>query len=888
MATNVGVGYTPGSSVGSGNSKVSGAVSTTPSTGKSSQTSNGSNQINAETKYNVDTSGININSGSPFVQQLLSASNYINGNINNSAGLQSALKTLAAQTYANKTGATTSNNTSLGNNYLEVDAKTGKGSGPLQSSNTALYDALAKQDGLTGIVGNLYANKLNPVTKSSQTQALSDSAATTKDKVTQWSQDAKNAAQVLAAAGITDNASLNAALAQMGLGPVNAHIDYTPLDRSQYNFDNVSPSVKAGLQELATALQNGASTENLWTWDREGVAPDNGKQVKSPTSVVDNGNGGGNNGQNGGGSGGGGGYSSYSSLLSQLAGGTGLGGLGGGTATPYSYISQSAGANPEAAAAYAQLLKNAGYDLNQPLSDIALPNRIALPEEVALPENFNFAEAYNNIPEVQIGRVDRVDTHPEEEMLGQIADLQSQQAILSADNTVNNGITELQRVMQNAQDQYQAQQNQIAMDEARAKDNQVLYNEARGDRGGIGQAQYDTIQNTAATNRLTVQKEQTQLATDTARQIADLRSQGEFEKANQLLSISQKYLSELMDLYQWAKETNVSIDEFNLQVAQWEENFKLSLVGAELDAEAFNLNVANARIDQENNRFNAAFNQENALFDARLNAAKLQNDEALARLNAQLNAANATGTFANGTPTYAATQDAIANQLKERSMLADIGTALIKAGIQPSNAILEAMGMGGTATGAEGGALAGTALSGMDATSVLRAMGIGNAGLAGISALGYTPESFLAEALGEGTGTGTVAGLPALGSTTTQTTQATPSYTDSDIAAILDQLINSTPNTQSNVAAYTQPTQTTQTQMAASTVTPTLMDYYNAGQILKGNGSSPVATTAALASGFDATGESLLRAAGIGNDGLAGLAYLGVSPASVVSSIYGL
>ena len=553
----------------------------------------------------------------------------------------------------------------------------------------------------------------------------------------------------------------------------------------------------------------------------------------------------------------GGGYSNASAILNQLTG-TGLTGVAGtGTGNPYTYISQAAGNNPEAAAAYLQLLQNAGYDLSQPLTDIALPNRVDLPEEVALPENFDFLNAYNNIPEVQVGRIDRVDTHPEEEMLGQIADLQSQQAILSANNTVNNGITELQRVMQDAQDQYQAQRDQIAMDEQRAKDNQALYSEARGDRGGIGQAQYDSIQNTAATNRLTVQKEQTQLATDTARQIADLRSQGEFEKANQLLSISQKYLSELMDLYQWAKETNVSIDEFNLQVAQWEENFKLSLVGAELDAEAFNLNVANAMMDQQNNLFNAALNQENSLFDARLNAAKLQNDEALSRLNAQLNAANATGSFANGTPTYAAIQDAISNQLKERSMLADIGKALIKAGIQPSGAILEAMGMGGTATAdTTGTGTLSSVLSSMgysDATSALRAMGIGNSGLAGIAALGYTPEQFLAEALGVSTG---LSGLQTLGTTNAVSTGGEQIYNQ---LAAPTQTQTTTPNTQSQVAAYTQQQATT-----------------------------PTYTDANVYAAFGADPVTVLKAMGIGNDGLAGLSMLGISPAQLLGEAFGL
>lgn len=231
----------------------------------------------------------------------------------------------------------------------------------------------------------------------------------------------------------------------------------------------------------------------------------------------------------------------------------------------------------------------------------------------------------------KVGRVDRVDTVREENMLNQIAQAQAQQAELRTDNTVRQETADLQRNMQDAQSQFQTMRDQVDVDEQRARDNQALYSEARGDRGGIGLAQYNTIQNTAATNRLTVQKEQTKLATDTARQISDLRAQGEFEKANQLLSITQNYLSQLMDLYTWAKETNVGIDEFNVQVDEWEENYKMSLLGAEIDV------------------------------------------------------ANATGVFSNGAPTFN-------TWMKTQEMLAAAGQAMMQQGLTPTAEQLQAMG----------------------------------------------------------------------------------------------------------------------------------------------------------------------------------------------------
>lgn len=233
--------------------------------------------------------------------------------------------------------------------------------------------------------------------------------------------------------------------------------------------------------------------------------------------------------------------------------------------------------------------------------------------------------------DVNIGRINHIDTVQEEAMLKQITDAQKEQAELNAQHTVETGVKDLQRNMEDMQPEFQTMRDQVDTDEQRALDNQVLYSEARGDRGGIGAAQYGTIQNNAATNRLTVQKQQNKLASDTARQIADLRSQGDFEKANQLLSITQNYLSQLMDLFTWAKETNLGIDEFNSQIDQWEENYKLSLLGAEIDV------------------------------------------------------ANATGAFSNGTPTYAA-------WMKARDDLAASGQALLQSGVAPTAEQLEAMG----------------------------------------------------------------------------------------------------------------------------------------------------------------------------------------------------
>ena len=206
-----------------------------------------------------------------------------------------------------------------------------------------------------------------------------------------------------------------------------------------------------------------------------------------------------------------------------------------------------------------------------------------------------------------------------------------QQQINKIDYGTNQAVLDLIRQEQDAQGQYQEQRNQIAIDEAKAKDNQALYAEARGDKGGIGQAQYDAIMNTAAQNRLQVNQAQTKLATDTARQISDLRAQGEYEKADALLQLSQQYLSQLINLEQWSMEFGLSVAQFNASLQQWAAEYEMAV-------------------------------------------------------------ADITGNF-RGTPTlqYQQYQDELA--LKQQNQMASAGETLLAAGIMPSASQLAAMGL---------------------------------------------------------------------------------------------------------------------------------------------------------------------------------------------------
>lgn len=176
-----------------------------------------------------------------------------------------------------------------------------------------------------------------------------------------------------------------------------------------------------------------------------------------------------------------------------------------------------------------------------------------------------------NLPDVEAAKAQQ------NALLEQQKNAALQQSNAQIDYAVNQGVTELERAWADAQPQFKEQQESIAKDEMQARDNSALYAEARGDKGGIGQEQYNSIMNTAAQNRLSVQQAQTKLATDTQRQIADLRAQGEFDKADKALEISQQYLSQLITLEQWAFDAGMNAAQFKASLDQWATNYKMAM-----------------------------------------------------------------------------------------------------------------------------------------------------------------------------------------------------------------------------------------------------------------------------------------------------------------------
>ncbi len=158
----------------------------------------------------------------------------------------------------------------------------------------------------------------------------------------------------------------------------------------------------------------------------------------------------------------------------------------------------------------------------------------------------------------------------------QAAAAQKQNAI---DQQTAEQIASLTQSMEEADAQYRAQREQNEIDTARALDNAALYAEARGDRGGIGQGQYNAVQAAGLRNAQTIRTAQTKLAADTARQIAALRAKGEFQKADALLDVTQNHLSQLLSLEKWSANWEDSQERLQQSLEQWERNYALSVAG---------------------------------------------------------------------------------------------------------------------------------------------------------------------------------------------------------------------------------------------------------------------------------------------------------------------
>lgn len=143
------------------------------------------------------------------------------------------------------------------------------------------------------------------------------------------------------------------------------------------------------------------------------------------------------------------------------------------------------------------------------------------------------------------------------------------------DYATEQAVLEQKRAVEDAQPEFEKRLKDLDTETARAMANSAMYAEMRGDRGGIGQSQYNEVQAQALANKQAIKAEQTKLATDAARAVADARAKGEFEKADAVWKVAQQKLADLYEIEKYNAEFGMSKAEFDQSVAQWKANFAL-------------------------------------------------------------------------------------------------------------------------------------------------------------------------------------------------------------------------------------------------------------------------------------------------------------------------
>ena len=167
------------------------------------------------------------------------------------------------------------------------------------------------------------------------------------------------------------------------------------------------------------------------------------------------------------------------------------------------------------------------------------------------------------------------------ELLSSWSEAALRQKEAKIDEQTAEGVAALGDALVEAKERAQSERDRNEIDSARAKDNAALYAEARGDRGGVGLAQFSEIEAQRLKNRQAINAAQTRLAADTARQIAALRAKGEFQKADALLDVTQKHLSQLLTLEKWSANWENTQAQLRRSVEQWERSYAQTISGAE-------------------------------------------------------------------------------------------------------------------------------------------------------------------------------------------------------------------------------------------------------------------------------------------------------------------
>jgi hypothetical protein len=133
----------------------------------------------------------------------------------------------------------------------------------------------------------------------------------------------------------------------------------------------------------------------------------------------------------------------------------------------------------------------------------------------------------------------------------------------SIDYSTNKNINSAVRDYEDAVSDYRTNTQDLTTSMYQNMDNQALVSRANGQYGGMATASVGAVQSEYQAQRQALARQQQQLATDTLREVEDLRTQGEFDKADALLAANQQKFQALY-------EDAVRVDENQYSNNQWQ------------------------------------------------------------------------------------------------------------------------------------------------------------------------------------------------------------------------------------------------------------------------------------------------------------------------------
>jgi hypothetical protein len=151
----------------------------------------------------------------------------------------------------------------------------------------------------------------------------------------------------------------------------------------------------------------------------------------------------------------------------------------------------------------------------------------------------------------------------------------------AADAALSTAESRLSTAQTAGEKQYEALLSQAQRDRTEAKTTKSAIEQANGNRQKIGASQYDSADQSYDQQRAAIYQARAKLQKDTARQLSDLQAQGEYEKADALLTSKQQ---ELQQIYEDALRADTNLrSNYEYQVGLQREDEEIQREQDETD-----------------------------------------------------------------------------------------------------------------------------------------------------------------------------------------------------------------------------------------------------------------------------------------------------------------